>query len=67
MNISIDRNDRHYYGRYVPAKKMKRTCCMCGRSVRRSHVTKILHKNCRSCRYMIMMYGPNISVTRFDA
>ena len=67
MNISVNRGDRHYYGRYTPAKKTQRTCTMCSRNVRRSHVTKILHKNCRACRYMTMMYGPNISVTRFDS
>lgn len=43
--------------------KTKRTCTMCGGQVRRSWRTGILHTRCRSCRYLIMMYGPNIEVT----
>lgn len=40
------------------------TCSMCGGRTVRSWRTGILHRNCRECRYAIMMYGPNIKVRR---
>lgn len=60
--------EREYQGAEVTAKfkqsvKTSRKCTMCGRKVRRSWITKILHSRCRVCRYFIMMYGPSITVT----
>ncbi len=42
----------------------KSTCKCCGGGVRRSWVTHILHDDCRGCRELKMMYGPNIKVVR---
>jgi hypothetical protein len=41
-----------------------RICKTCQGPVRRSWLTGILHKRCRFCRYLVMMYGPNIGVSR---
>lgn len=38
--------------------------CSCGGGIRRSHVTGILHRYCSICRYLRMIYGPNITVER---
>lgn len=37
-------------------------CITCGRSTRRSWRTGILHKRCYGCRYLVMIYGPSITV-----
>lgn len=42
----------------------KRECSTCGGGVHRSHVTGILHHHCSICRYLRMIYGPNIKVER---
>lgn len=38
--------------------------CACGGRIIRSHRTGILHKDCFTCRYLKMIYGPNITITR---
>lgn len=59
-----ERNHRHFVARpRISFKKVKRRCNKCNRPVRRSHKTGILHPNCFTCRYLMMVYGPNISVT----
>jgi formamidopyrimidine-DNA glycosylase len=44
------------------SRKKSGVCERCGRPVRRSWVTEILHDECRACRYLVMMYGPSITV-----
>jgi hypothetical protein len=38
-------------------------CGTCGGPTRRSRYG-IMHKDCFGCRYLKMIYGPNITVTR---
>ena len=45
----------------------KRLCVTCGGGVRRSHVTGIMHRHCTVCRYLRMIYGPNIRVSREES
>lgn len=51
-----------FTARYRTSRAKSGTCERCGRPVRRSWVTGILHDECRTCRYLVMMYGPSISV-----
>jgi hypothetical protein len=55
-------HDREYVAKTTPSAKTQRACTMCGGQVRRSWRTGILHTRCRTCRYLILMYGPNITV-----
>lgn len=58
-----NKNNRHFVARpKISFKKVKRRCNKCNRPVRRSHRTGILWPNCFVCRYLMMIYGPNISV-----
>lgn len=41
-------------------------CETCGGRVVRSYHTGILHARCYLCRYLSMIYGPNIRVRRED-
>ncbi len=46
-----------------PSGKLKVVECeKCGRPVRRSWRTEILWDHCFACRYLMMVYGPNIGV-----
>lgn len=47
-----------------PATSTVRICALCHGLVRRSHRTGILHRHCFTCRYLRMIYGPNIGVRR---
>lgn len=42
----------------------QRICALCGGRVVRSYRTGILHRFCFVCRYLRMIYGPNIGVRR---
>lgn len=55
---------RRFVARFEVSAEKKRTCITCGGVVRRSWVTDILHRRCRFCRYLVMMYGPSIRVTK---
>jgi hypothetical protein len=61
--IAGELHERKYKAKFKVSKLTKRTCTMCGGRVRRSWVTHILHTRCRTCRYLVMMYGPSIEVT----
>jgi hypothetical protein len=54
----------HFKVRVKDPEVKSSTCGKCGGVVKRSWVTGILHRNCRACRELIMMYGPSISVRR---
>jgi hypothetical protein len=57
------RNHRYFVAKpKISFKKTKRRCTCCKRPVRRSHKTGILWPTCFTCRYLKMIYGPNISV-----
>lgn len=47
-----------------PSAESQGKCRKCGGEVRRSHATGILWRACSGCRYLMMIYGPNIGVTR---
>jgi hypothetical protein len=52
----IDRNPNKHGG----------TCSTCGGRTIRSRTTGTIHKDCFSCRYLKMIYGPSIEVSRVD-
>lgn len=58
-----DRNNRHFVAHVTPSVRLKRECALCHKTVRRSWRTGILWSCCFSCRYLKMIYGPNIKVT----
>lgn len=65
MKRSIRFHGRRVIARYHEEEKRRvGTCGCCGGEVRRSWVTNILHRDCRWCRYLKMMYGPHIKVER---
>lgn len=64
MHIQGQTARTFYRATYAISTRMKRECATCGGLVRRSWRTKILHRDCFGCRYLKMIYGPNISVTR---
>lgn len=47
---------------FPAGKKTKTECLCCERPVRRSWRTDILWDHCFTCRYLKMIYGPNIGV-----
>ena len=47
-------------------KLQRGTCETCGGRVLRSWRTGTLHARCFICRYLTMIYGPNIRVKRED-
>lgn len=56
---------KHLFVAYVqPSEETKRKCASCGGRIIRSHLTGILHKDCFTCRYLKMIYGPNIKIER---
>lgn len=44
----------------------KGICHTCAGPVRKSWRTGILHRDCFGCRYLKMIYGPNIKVERTE-
>ncbi len=48
------------------ASVTKGVCHTCGGPTRRSRYG-IMHRDCFGCRYLKMIYGPTIEVTRTDA
>lgn len=64
MHVRGEHSGARFSATYAISIRAKRECSTCGRLVRRSWRTKILHKDCFGCRYLKMIYGPNISVTR---
>jgi hypothetical protein len=57
-----ERNHRHYLARTRPSPAERKKCSCCGRTVRRSWRTGLTWGSCYTCRYLKMIYGPNIKV-----
>lgn len=59
-----DRSKRHFEVTILPSAQTVGKCPCCGSRVLRSWRTGILHRHCFVCRYLRMIYGPSITVTR---
>jgi hypothetical protein len=57
-----EKNGARFRARFRTSDETAGECRRCGRDVRRSWATHILHSECRVCRYLVMMYGPSIEV-----
>lgn len=58
------KSHKRYTVNVEPSEEKARTCTTCGGPVHRSWRTGILHSRCFTCRYLVMIYGPSIRVTR---
>lgn len=56
------KNNRHFIARPQISTVTERKCLTCKRPTRRSWRTGVLHNRCFTCRYLVMIYGPNIEV-----
>jgi hypothetical protein len=64
MQARGDRGKLSFKAKWTPSSTNRSVCRSCGGLVRQSWRTGITHRNCFGCRYLIMIYGPNIQVER---
>lgn len=66
MRVSGTKGRVRFEGITAESERTRGKCNMCEGRVIRSHRTGILHTRCYSCRYLVMIYGPNIVVRRVN-
>lgn len=64
MNIDGERGGLLFHVVTKEAGVTRGVCRCCGGRTLKSHRTGILHSDCFGCRYLKMIYGPNIRVRR---
>jgi hypothetical protein len=64
VTFTGDRAKRSFTVTITLAEVSKGKCASCGGPVLRSWRTGILHRHCFTCRYLRMIYGTSITVTR---